>query len=71
MQTATFDHVAASNAGTARRGSTKDITGFVAWVSRLFRERQVRDELEGMSDRELADIGLSRWEIRRVAHPRG
>lgn len=46
------------------------IRSMVAWLADLPRRRAVIDELGMLTDRELADIGLSRAELGRVFDPR-
>lgn len=45
------------------------LAGAVAYIVELPRRRAVLDELSQLSDRELADIGLSRTELTRVFDP--
>ena len=53
-----------------RRSSWLDrLKAFAASVAALPRRRAVIDELSTLSDRELADIGLSRAELGRVFDP--
>lgn len=46
------------------------VMGFLSEIAALPRRRAVIDELGMLSDRELADIGLSRSEVSRVFDPR-
>ena len=55
-----------SEARTLRRGSRG---GLLTWLSNLMERHTVMSELRDLSDRELADIGLSRSEISRVFDP--
>lgn len=43
------------------------VARLTAWVSASIEARQTRRELSRLSDRELADIGLARGDIERVA----
>lgn len=43
------------------------VARLTAWVSASIEVRQTRRELSRLSDRELADIGLARGDIERVA----
>lgn len=45
------------------------IWGLVTWLAELPRRRAVVDELNSLSEHELADIGLSRSEVTRVFDP--
>ncbi len=64
---ANVDHISAGNVGVI-----ENIRGVFASVSESFRmARQFREnynELDRLSARELADIGLSRGDITRVAY---
>ncbi len=42
----------------------------VRWLSHYAERRRVMNELQQMSDRELADLGISRYDIPRVFDPR-
>lgn len=59
----------------ASRGDLHETSRFGALVARLAQRwaayqtyRRTIVELEMLTDRELNDIGLSRWDIRRIAH---
>jgi|GEM_PF-2443368 len=68
----------------AWRGDLRETSRFAALVARLRQRwaayqtyRATLDELRSLDDRELNDIGVSRWDIRRIArdaaqraHPR-
>jgi uncharacterized protein YjiS (DUF1127 family) len=53
-----------------RPGLFDKVRGFVAALVALPRRRAVIDELNMLTDRELADIGLSRSELGQVFDPR-
>ena len=38
-----------------------------AWLQARRRYRQTVRELQGLSDRELSDIGVARWQIHAIA----
>ena len=46
------------------------LSGFAARLRDMPRRRAVLNELNGLTDRELADIGLQRSELNRVFDPR-
>ena len=51
------------------RRNWADRLGFLGRACNLTRRMSVRNELYSMSDRELADIGISRYDIGRVFDP--
>jgi uncharacterized protein YjiS (DUF1127 family) len=51
------------------RGLLASLSAAVAWVVELPRRHAVLNELSALSDRELADIGLSRDQLGRVFEP--
>lgn len=58
----------------AWRGELRETSRFEALVARIAQRwatyqtyRRTLGELETLSDRELNDIGISRWDIRRIA----
>jgi len=58
--------------GAARAGSTlAAVQGYVAGVAAMLRRRKIyratRDQLNALSSRELADLGISRSMITRLA----
>ena len=53
-----------------RPGLLDRVRGLLAQVAALPRRRAVIDELSMLTDRELADIGLSRSELGQVFNPR-
>ena len=53
----------------ARRGLGRRIADALAYLVALPRRRAVLDELSSLSDRELADIGIARSELKRVFEP--
>jgi uncharacterized protein YjiS (DUF1127 family) len=59
---------AAQDAGV-RRGLGRRIADALAYLVALPRRRAVLDELGSLSDRELADIGIARSELKRVFEP--
>lgn len=68
------DHLSRHTGAAVRSGG--EATGFgrpvrsaLARVRDAFHRRAVLRELNGMSDRELSDIGLSRDELHRVFEP--
>ena len=60
-----------AHAGASRRGEAHGIAGLVhrlrARGEEYARYVRTRDELAGLTDRELADIGLVRGDIERIA----
>ena len=62
---------ASNNQGIAQNGLTARFDAILIDIrARLARRRvfnQTRHELQALSNRELADLGLSRSEIRRIA----
>lgn len=50
-------------------GLTQKLAGMFQWLADLPRRRAVLEELEALSDRELADIGLSRSDLSRIFDP--
>jgi uncharacterized protein YjiS (DUF1127 family) len=54
---------------TANRGLGRKIADALAYLVALPRRRAVLDELSTLSDRELADIGVARSELKRVFDP--
>jgi uncharacterized protein YjiS (DUF1127 family) len=52
-----------------RRGLGRRIADSLAYLVALPRRRAVLDELSSLSDRELADIGIARSELKRVFEP--
>jgi len=52
-----------------RRGIGRRIADALAYLVALPRRRAVLDELSSLSDRELADIGVARSELKRVFDP--
>lgn len=61
-----------SGAGLVRRGLSR-LAAFAAALGRTLAEyptrRRAYDELQAMTDRELADIGLTRYDVNRVFDP--
>lgn len=49
-----------------RRGLGQIVSAFLGGIVRLTRRQAVIDELSSLSDRELADIGLTRSDLPRV-----
>ena len=49
-----------------RRVVSRLLRGFTAWVAAWREHRAVIDQLSAMSDRDLADIGLTRAQIHQV-----
>ncbi len=58
------------DANPAPRGLVQRISSLVSALLAIPRRRAVLDELSSLSDRELADIGLNRAELRHVFDPR-
>ena len=59
---------AATSVGDDREHRDNGFLGrILTWVEQGRRYRRTRDELAGLNDRELADIGLHRIEIETVA----
>jgi uncharacterized protein YjiS (DUF1127 family) len=54
----------------ARRGPLTVLLVALRWLAELPRRQVAMDELKGLTDHELADIGLSRADIHRVFDPR-
>lgn len=46
------------------------LAGIAGFVAERRRRRQVLGELAGFSDRELADIGLTRYDVGQIFDPR-
>jgi len=59
----------AAEAPRVRRGLGRRIADALAYLVALPRRRAVLDELSSLSDRELADIGIARSELKRVFEP--
>ncbi len=68
---AVTETVAASGAKRATATKTSGLSGVFALARAYFQRRrkiiETIRELESMSDRELNDIGVSRYDIRRIA----
>ncbi|SFR13743.1 DUF1127 domain-containing protein [Poseidonocella sedimentorum] len=63
-----FDSIyAASHRSETPRAIYRIVTAIADWRA----ERNTRKALSALSDRELDDIGLSRWDIDRVARNGG
>ncbi|MBT8424912.1 MAG: DUF1127 domain-containing protein [Silicimonas sp.] len=56
----------------AHRGTDNGLTGFLGGLTTRFAQyrtyRRTLDELERLSDRELADLGISRLGLRSIAY---
>ena len=52
-----------------RRRGWADRVAFVSRALGFARRRSVRNELYAMTDRELADIGINRYDVERVFDP--
>jgi uncharacterized protein YjiS (DUF1127 family) len=57
-------------APASRRGPRALLLAALRWLAGLARRHAVIDELQGLTDHQLADIGLSRADIHRVFDPR-
>jgi uncharacterized protein YjiS (DUF1127 family) len=55
-----------SAAPTPEAGLASVLPAVLRWIAELPRRHAVMDDLSRLSDRELADIGLTRHEVRRV-----
>jgi uncharacterized protein YjiS (DUF1127 family) len=64
-----FDHRDATDAGEPRPGIGRKIANALAWVVAMPQRRAVIDELSRLTDRELADIGVARSELKHVFDP--
>ena len=63
------DGTLADSSRPAARGLFARLRSAVAYLAEMPRRRAVLDELSMLTDRELADIGLSRAELGRVFDP--
>jgi uncharacterized protein YjiS (DUF1127 family) len=54
----------------ARPGMIARLRSLLAWIAEMPKRQAVLDELRLLSDHELEDIGLSRFELGRVFDPR-
>jgi uncharacterized protein YjiS (DUF1127 family) len=63
------DEGAADAMGSPSRGLARRIADAIAHLVALPRRRAVLDELSTLTDRELADIGVSRSDLKRVFDP--
>ncbi len=63
---------AAGNISRAQTGLTDRVSALLIDIrARMARRKVFRDtlsELQGLTDRELADLGIVRAELRRIAH---
>lgn len=56
--------------GVHNRALGRRITGFLAYLAALPRRMAERDELTNATDRDLADMGLTRGDIGRIHDPK-